>query len=68
MKRHHSREGAYLKHVCTKQREAVERAFLRLKGQRALNHITVWRRRNVTVHCYLSLIAMQASPSALGAT
>ena len=51
-----------------KQRQAVERAFSRLKGQRSLNHITVRRRRKVTVHCYLSLIAMQASPSALGAT
>ena len=44
-----------------KQRQAVERAFSRLKGQRALNHITVRRRRKVTAHCYLSLIAMQAS-------
>ena len=51
-----------------KQRQAVERAFSRLKGQRSLNHITVRRRRKVTAHCYLSLIAMQASPSALGAT
>ena len=50
------------------QRQAVERAFSRLKGQRSLNRITVRRRRKVTVHCYLSLIAMQASPSALGAT
>ena len=52
----------------TRQRQAVERAFSRLKGQRSLNRITVRRRRKVTVHCYLSLIAMQASPSALGAT
>ena len=44
-----------------KQRQAVERAFSRLKGQRALNRITVRGRRKVTVHCYLSLIAMQAS-------
>ena len=51
-----------------KQRLAVERAFSRLKGQRSLNRIAVRRRRKVTVHCYLSLIAMQASPSALGAT
>lgn len=43
-----------------KQRQAVERAFSRLKGQRSLNYITVRRRRKVTVHCYLSLIAMQA--------
>ena len=44
-----------------KQRQAVERAFSRLKGQRSLNHITMRRRRKVTVHCYLSLIALQAS-------
>ncbi len=43
-----------------KQRQAVERVFSRLKGQRSLNHITVQRKRKVTVHCYLSLIAMQA--------
>ena len=43
-----------------KQRQSVERAFSRLKGQRSLNHITVRRRRKVTVHCYLALIAMQA--------
>ena len=43
-----------------KQRQAVERAFSRLKGQRALNRITVRQRRKVTVHCYLSLIVMQA--------
>ena len=29
-------------------------------GQRALNHITVRRRRKVTVHLYLALIVMQA--------
>lgn len=43
-----------------KQRTAVERAFSRLKGQRALNKITVRRLPKLTVHCYLSLIAMQA--------
>ena len=43
-----------------KQRQAVERSFSRLKGQRALNRITVRRRRKVTAHCYLSLISMQA--------
>lgn len=43
-----------------KQRPAVERCFARLKGQRSLNNITVRRRMKVTVHCYLSLIAMQA--------
>ena len=37
-------------------------------SRRSLNHTTVRRRRKVTMHCYLSLIAMQASPSALGAT
>src|SRR3990167_7292031 len=42
------------------QRQAVERAFSRLKGQRSLNHITVRGLRKVTVHCYLALIAMQA--------
>ncbi|MCH7654362.1 MAG: transposase [Chloroflexi bacterium] len=49
------------------QRQAVERAFSRLKGQRSLNHITVRRRRKVTVHCYLSLIAMQAGATRIGA-
>ena len=43
-----------------KQRQSVERAFARLKGQRSLNHIRVRRLRKVTAHCYLSLIAMQA--------
>jgi len=43
-----------------KQRQAVERSFSRLKGQRSLNHITVRRRRKVTVHCYLALIALQS--------
>jgi hypothetical protein len=43
------------------QRESVQRAFSRLKGQRSLNHITVRGRRKVTAHCYLSLIAMQAA-------
>ena len=42
------------------QRQAVERAFSRLKGQRSLNSIKVRGLRKVTVHCYLSLIAMQA--------
>jgi transposase len=41
-----------------KQRQAVERAFSRLKTQRSLNHITVRRKRKVTLHCYLALIAM----------
>ncbi len=43
-----------------KQRQSVERAFSRLKGQRSLKHIRVRGMRKVTVHCYLSLIAMQA--------
>ena len=42
------------------QRQAVERAFSKLKGQRALNHITVRRHRKMTLHCYLAVIAMQA--------
>lgn len=43
------------------QRQAVERAFSRLKGQRSLNHITTRGLMKVTLHCYLALIAMQAS-------
>jgi transposase len=43
-----------------RQRQSVERAFSRLKGQRSLNHIRVRRLRKVTLHCYLSLIALQA--------
>lgn len=42
------------------QRQSVERAFSRLKGQRSLNHITTRGLRKVTLHCYLSLIAIQA--------
>jgi len=42
-----------------KQRQAVERAFSRLKGQRSLNHIRVRGLRKVTAHCYLSVIALQ---------
>ena len=42
------------------QRQAVERCFSRLKGLRSLNHITLQGKRKVTVHCYLSLIVMQA--------
>lgn len=40
-----------------KQRTAVERVFSRLKGQRALNRITVRSLAKVTVHCYLALVA-----------
>ncbi len=43
------------------QRVAVERVFSRLKGQRSLNSIRVRRLRKVTVHCYLSLIALQTA-------
>ena len=43
------------------QRTAVERVFSRLKGQRSLNHIRVRGRMKVTVHCYLALIALQAT-------
>ena len=44
-----------------KQRQSVERVFSRLKGQRSLNSIAVRGRSKVTAHCYLSLVAMQAS-------
>jgi len=43
------------------QRQAAERVFSRLKGQRSLNYITVRGRSKVTAHCYLSLIALQAT-------
>ena len=43
-----------------RQRQSVERAFSRLKGQRSLNSITTRARLKVTAHCYLGLIAMQA--------
>ena len=43
-----------------RQRQAVERAFSRLKGQRSLDSIRVRRLRKVSAHCYLSLIVMQA--------
>ena len=46
-----------------KQRTVIERMFSRLKGQHSLNNITVRGRWKVTVHCYLSLIAMQAIQS-----
>ncbi|MDP7254916.1 MAG: transposase, partial [Planctomycetota bacterium] len=42
------------------QRPAVERAFSRLKGQRRLNNITVRGNAKVTVHCFMSMMAMQA--------
>ena len=42
------------------RRTSVERLFSRLKGHRRLNNITVRRRHKVTVHCFLSLIVVQA--------
>jgi len=45
------------------QRQAVEHVNSRLKDKRALNDLTVRRLRKVTVHCYLSLIAMQVQVS-----
>ena len=42
------------------RRSSVERLFGRLKGYRRLNNITVRRIRKVTVHCFLSLIVVQA--------
>lgn len=47
------------------QRGSVERTFSRLKGQRSLNHITVRWWRKVTTHCYLAVIAMQATAVSL---
>ncbi len=42
------------------RRTSIERVFSRLKGHRRLNNITVRRIRKVTVHCFLSLIVVQA--------
>jgi len=42
------------------RRSSIERLFGRLKGYRRLNNITVRRIRKVTVHCFLSLIVVQA--------
>ena len=42
------------------RRSSIERLFGRLKGYRRLNNITVRRLRKVTVHCFLSLIVVQA--------
>ena len=47
-----------------KQRQAVERVYARLKGQRALNKIRTRGVQKVTAHCYLSLIVLQASTQA----
>ncbi len=43
-----------------RRRTSIERLFGRLKGYRRLNNITVRRIRKVTVHCFLSLIVVQA--------
>ena len=48
------------------RRSSIERIFSRLKGHRRLNNITVRRIRKVTVHCFISLIVVQAQ--ALNAT
>jgi len=42
------------------RRTSIERLFGRLKCYRRLNNVTVRRRHKVTVHCFLSLIAVQA--------
>jgi transposase len=42
------------------RRSSIERIFGRLKGYRRLNNITVRRIRKVTIHCYISLIVVQA--------
>jgi IS5 family transposase len=42
------------------RRSSIERIFGRLKGYRRLNNITVRRIRKVTVHCFISLIVVQA--------
>ena len=42
------------------RRTSIERLFGRLKGYRRLNNVTVRRIQKVTVHCFLSLIVIQA--------
>ncbi len=42
------------------RRSSIERLFDRLKCYRRLNNVTVRRRHKVTVHCFLSLIVVQA--------
>lgn len=42
------------------RRTSIERLFGRLKCYRRLNNVTVRRKRKVTVHCFLSLIVVQA--------
>lgn len=43
------------------RRTAVERVFSRMKTQRRLNHVTVRRRRKVTVHSLIPVIVTQAT-------
>jgi len=42
------------------RRSSIERVFGRLKCYRRLNNVTVRRIQKVTVHCFLSLIVVQA--------
>jgi transposase len=42
------------------RRSSIERVFGRLKCYRRLNNVTVRRKYKVTVHCFLSLIVVQA--------
>ena len=46
--------------VLYNRRSSIERLFGRLKCYRRLNNVTVRRIRKVTVHCFLSLIVVQA--------
>ena len=42
------------------RRSSIERLFGRLKCYRRLNNVTVRRIQKVTIHCFLSLIVVQA--------
>jgi transposase len=42
------------------RRTSIERLFGRLKCYRRLNNVTVRRKHKVTIHCFLSLIVVQA--------
>ncbi len=42
------------------RRTSIERLFGRLKCYRRLNNVTVRRIQKVTIHCFLSLIVVQA--------
>jgi len=42
------------------RRTAVERIFSRFKEQRKLNNVTVRRKKKVTIHCFLSIMVVQA--------